>query len=494
MEADAPVDEVDALATRIEHIDELGAGDDATYGNDQWGLGAVLKQLIKSADVEGVRRHLELIDYHDEAVSAHHLGLAARLPFSVQYGDATQFQRAREVLLLLIAAADEQTLGQCVVATMHWAPKYAPGRRGPDFPYQDDSDPDRCIPACVTVLHQFAWDGDVDAVAMILALPQCTTRLVNATALDQMNYDGSAPLDMPGGTRTLRDDETATTVFPTPLHIACLAGRPSVVRILLADGRADPNFLSSSGLLPLISTVTGAFCWDLHSDRHGRRFDAEVIDHQAKHRCAECCRALTRDPRTKVDIWYERFGGVYDDAGIQCHVLHKMAKYALLEHIYHVLAALPNLDPYSVKMNDPHQQHGPIVSPLEIAMSGPRTRFDHHRHPTMVFLVEVSNAGGFKKWRAGKTLDLMVLRALVTRARKRRRVRATASMTTVVHRLFNMREDAVFLHVLEFCWLLNTRTPMPSDTDYEVAGLGSRVGPGTEEWSVEEFRAAASRG
>ena len=51
-------DEVDALATRIEHIDELGAGDDATYGNDQWGLGAVLKQLIKSADVEGVREQL----------------------------------------------------------------------------------------------------------------------------------------------------------------------------------------------------------------------------------------------------------------------------------------------------------------------------------------------------------------------------------------------------------------------------------------------------
>ena len=77
-------DEVDALATRIEEIDELGAGDDATYGNDQWGLGAVLKMLIKNADVEGVRRHLELIDYHDEAVSAHHLGLAARLLWAVR--------------------------------------------------------------------------------------------------------------------------------------------------------------------------------------------------------------------------------------------------------------------------------------------------------------------------------------------------------------------------------------------------------------------------
>merc|ERR1712072_247131 len=90
-------------------------------------------------------------------------------------------------------------------------------------------------------------------------------------------------------------------------------------------------------------------------------------------------------------------------------------------------------------------------------------------HPMLCFLIEVSNAGGFKRWRAEKTLDLMVLRALVTRARKRRRVRAAASMTTVVHRLFNMRDDAVFLHVLGFCWLLNTRTLMPSDNDYEAA-------------------------
>ena len=48
---------MDALAARIEEIDELGAWDDATYGNDQWGHGSVLKQLIKSADVEGVRAH-----------------------------------------------------------------------------------------------------------------------------------------------------------------------------------------------------------------------------------------------------------------------------------------------------------------------------------------------------------------------------------------------------------------------------------------------------
>ena len=81
MEADAPVDEVDALADTYRADRRARRRDDATYGNDQWGLGAVLKQLIKSADVEGVRNHLELIDYHDEAVSAPPLGPAARLQY-----------------------------------------------------------------------------------------------------------------------------------------------------------------------------------------------------------------------------------------------------------------------------------------------------------------------------------------------------------------------------------------------------------------------------
>ena len=114
MEADAPVDEVDALAARIDAIDDLDAG------NHLYGCGRVLTALIRDADVEGVREHLALIDYHDEAVSAHQLAMAARLPFSVQYGDAAQLERAREVLLLLVAACDEQTLGQCVVVTDHW--------------------------------------------------------------------------------------------------------------------------------------------------------------------------------------------------------------------------------------------------------------------------------------------------------------------------------------------------------------------------------------
>ena len=453
-------DEVDALATRIEEIDELGAGDDATYGNDQWGLGAVLKQLIKSADVEGVRKHLELIDYHDEAVSAHQLAMAARLPFSVQYGDAAQLERAREGLLLLVEAADEQTLGQCVVATDHWQHEKSPGRRGPDFPPYDFSEGWGDLPPTVTVLHQFAWDGDCDALAMVLALPQCTTRLVNATvgSLQLMNYDGSVPrVDVQGwhivmGRRSLDDLGPGTT----PLHIACLAGQAGIVQMLLRDGRADPNYPNSGGLSPdppLIIAVSGAV----------------MFSGQINHRIAECVRALARDPRTKVDVWYQKYvvRDPNDHRTMQCHVLHKLARYGYLEIAYHVLAALPNRDPDSLRVIAPGYRDsvalGTYTTPVEICAAGPPMSCSHFSVvPTLCFLMEVSNAGSFRKWRATKARELMVTRALVARARGRGEFCATASLA---HGLFNLRDDAIFLHVLGFCWFLDPHRRVVTEWD-----------------------------
>ena len=455
MEVDAPADEVDALAARIEEIDELGAGDDATYGNDQWGLGAVLKMLIKNADVEAVREHLALIDYHDEAVSAHHLGLAARLQYFVQYEDVNRHKAAREVLLLLVAASDEQTLGQRVVDDIFWAPAYTPGRSGPDFPpwvY----DPDVSFDA-VTVLHQFAWDGDVDAVAMFLALPQCTTRLVNATAGQRISWDGSVPL--PGSTQTMWEPREPLTdevhEGSTALHVACVAGRASIVRLLLRDGRADPNHPDTGRMSPLAAAVGSSYIF------HGRQ----------NHLVAECIRELTLDPRTVVDFWYTKLAGDYPGAGARSHVLHRLAKYGFLEATYHVLAALPKLDPDSVKQDSPGgiSAATPILSPIEQCAIGPPcgTVSDTH-HPLLCFLIEVSNAGSFRRWRAEKAREFMVTRALVARARGRGEFCATASLA---HGLFNLRDDAIFLRVLGYCWFLNPRKRRPSLYDYTASGL-----------------------
>ena len=144
---------------------------------------------------------------------------------------------------------------------------------------------------------------------------------------------------------------------------------------------------------------------------------------------------------------------------------------------YHVLAALPKLDPHSVKLRDPVSAHTVVLgldarSPIEQCLcASPASLRTDTLHPMLCFLIEVSNAGGFKRWRAEKTLELMVLRALVTRARKRRRVRAAASMTTVVHRLFNMRDDALFLRVLGYCWFLNPQGRVPCAHDYQLTRL-----------------------
>ena len=448
MDSDAPVDEVDALATRIEEIDELGEG------NDEFGLGAVLMKLIRNADVEGVRAHLELLDYHDEAVHTYHLAMAARLPHRVHYGDAALCRRSREVLLRLIVACSEQTLGQCIAHTNEWNPEKSLGRRGPDWPPLDFSFGWGDLPSTVTVLHQFAWDGDVDALAMVLALPHCTTRLVNVTAGTRVNHDGSTPLErIRGGLRELTDEMGPGS---TPLHVACFAGRTSVVQLLLRDGRADPNCLNDIGNTPLITTCSAALVYN-------EKFD---------HGVAECVRALTRDPRTNVDIWYTKTGGEYNGANVHCHILNRLAKYGALEMAYHVLAALPKLDPHSVKLRDPltHSMVGlDAKSPIEQCLLAPPMSIRTDTlHPMLCFLIEVSNAGGFKKWRAEKAREMMVTRALVARARSRGEFCSTASLA---HGLFNLRDDAIFLHVLGFCWYLNPGARVPCAHDYVLTRL-----------------------
>ena len=90
-----------------------------------------------------------------------------------------------------------------------------------------------------------------------------------------------------------------------------MAGQAPIVRLLLADGRADPNYLTSDGATPLVDSALGAVMWD------GR----------LNHRIAEAVRVLTRDPRTNADVWYNKNGNSYTTGGgTQYHVLHKLAR------------------------------------------------------------------------------------------------------------------------------------------------------------------------
>ena len=83
----------------------------------------------------------------------------------------------------------------------------------------------------------------------------------------------------------------------------------------------------------------------------------------------------------------------------------------------------------------------------------------------MVFLLECVNAGSFKAWRAEKAREMLFLRRLFTR-QHRHASRADLSLT---HRLFLLRDDALFLKCLEYCWFLDPWKRVPSETDYRRA-------------------------
>ena len=130
-----------------------------------------------------------------------------------------------------------------------------------------------------------------------------------------------------------------------------------------------------------------------------------------------------------------------------------------------MLAALPKLDPESVKLDAPGGTSAatPILSPIEVCAVGPPCgNISDTHHPMLCFLIEVSNAGCFRAWRAEKAREMMVTRALVARARGRGEFCATASLA---HGLFNLREDAIFLHVLGFCWFLDPHRRVVTEWD-----------------------------
>ena len=85
--------------------------------------------------------------------------------------------------------------------------------------------------------------------------------------------------------------------------------------------------------------------------------------------------------------------------------------------------------------------------------------------PCTVFLLECVNAGSFKAWRAEKAREMLFLRRLFTRQHRR----ASCADLSLMHRLFLLRDDALFLRCLEYCWFLDPWKRYPSETDYRRA-------------------------
>ena len=84
--------------------------------------------------------------------------------------------------------------------------------------------------------------------------------------------------------------------------------------------------------------------------------------------------------------------------------------------------------------------------------------------PCTVFLLECVNAGSFKAWRAERAREMLFLRRLFTR--QHRRASRADSDLSLTHRLFLLRDDALFLRCLEYCWFLDPWKRVPSEADY----------------------------
>ena len=155
-------------------MDELGE-------NDQF---AMLKALVRNADVEGVQRHLEVLDYNGATVSARSLGLAARLPLTVlRRRPCTAFARGDATGRRGLQRADARA-----VRREHNALdlRVRPGRGS--------------VPAGSWVETRGKWYDDIrgygpapirmdDTEALaVLELSECSARLVNATARSKVNH------------------------------------------------------------------------------------------------------------------------------------------------------------------------------------------------------------------------------------------------------------------------------------------------------------------
>jgi len=194
----------------------------------------------------------------------------------------------------------------------------------------------------------------------------------------------------------------------------------------------------------------------------------------------DCVRALlTKDPRL-ADVFYTVSPGVFR------HAVKKASQLACLEVLYLMLAALPQINRLEPVLTCGEAIPYPDLDSLsdfelecsEKGLEGllARVGWAHYSPsnpnpprdgtwPCTVFLLECVNAGSFKAWRAEKAREMLFLRRLFTRQHRR----ASCADLSLTHRLFLLRDDALFLRCLEYCWFLDPWKRYPSETDYRRA-------------------------
>jgi hypothetical protein len=412
---------------------------------------SALREAITDQDVDAVRRLLATPGYRFPATPTAVFSLVAAQSVTVGHGQSAHAdppnvcrRRGRDMLLALVAACDEDALCR---RTLH--------RKFVDLDRDEAVTKVRqeLIFPGITALHHFAWNGDVEAVQTILDLPQCTERVLNTGTGEHERHDVIPD----------RDDDDHVTA----LHVACAIGRPAVVRAILRDGRADLTLVS----VDEVASTALVFALD------SLRFSGCSTTKFLPRSLADCVRALiTKDPRL-ADVFYRVCPGMLR------HAVKKVTRLACLEVLYLMLAALPQINRFKPVLTCGEPVPNPELESYEDFQKecseaglegllarvgwGHYSRSDPNRPrdgtwPCTVFLLECVNAGSFKAWRAEKAREMLFLRRLFTRQHRR----ASCADLSLMHRLFLLRDDALFLRCLEYCWFLDPWKRYPSETDY----------------------------
>lgn len=188
----------------------------------------ILGKLIRAHDVDGVRRLVATVS----STPGYRIPESA-IPIAHRAGHAFQGaslhdapadvcrRRARDMLVALVEACDEDAL--CVRACCH---EYLDAQPIIEWSVRGELAAKQWLESgAVTALHHFAWNGDEEAVRIILAHPECTERVVNMGGSDAPEVSSSG--DVHYATEYAGDDHNRET----PLHLACVRGRSAIVRL-----------------------------------------------------------------------------------------------------------------------------------------------------------------------------------------------------------------------------------------------------------------------
>ena len=194
---------------------------------------------------------------------------------------------------------------------------------------------------------------------------------------------------------------------------------------------------------------------------------------------------ITKDPHL-AEAWYtvsiSEGEGENNDKIVNRHVLNRAARYGSLEMLYVLLAALRKFGPGTPLASPTSSMKGVdgvilcvvdgggVIAKDERVKAAVKRQISGGLWPCLEWSLSVANAGSIRKWRGERAREMLFLRRLVLKQQDRKRVarnsiflfrsrsRATEnseSLDIITLGLFLLRDDALFLRCLKYCWFVD---------------------------------------